>query len=108
MYSNVFIMSELDNEDGMFAEIEQPDPFKGVDEKLTISIKEYLAKTSDSVSELISLMNEGAKISANLPKVTTGTGRNTATVHQYPELYTAITRHIRDLQNKRLVLDTFA
>jgi hypothetical protein len=100
-------MSELDGEDGIFTEIEQPDPFDGVDGELAVSIKEYMAKTYENTNELVSLMAEGSKISANLPKVPTGIGRTTVTVHRYPQLYIAITRHIQDLQRKRLVIDTF-
>lgn len=100
-------MSELDGETDVGVKIELPDPFAGVNNELAAMIKEYFGRPATTVKELVELMDEGSKISANLPKITIRIGKKSEIKHKYPLLNAAILRHLRDLQNKRLVLDTF-
>lgn len=99
-------MSDLED-DGVASTIVLPDPLEGVDSETADPIQKYMIKTADSTAEIIILIAEGTSIIAKLPKLTTGTGRKTEIIQKYPLLHSALTRHIRDLQNKRLVLDTF-
>lgn len=100
-------MSELDGETDMVTNVELPDPFVGVDSELASVIRGYFERSATSVKEIVALIDEGGRISANLPKITTGVGKKAEVKQKYPLLYAAILRHLRDLQNKRLVLDTF-
>ena len=84
-----------------------PDPLIGVPDNLAEPIRAYLLKTSETVSELVALMEEGSLLAGTLPKTTTGKGKKAVTKDTYPSAMAAILRRARDHQNKRIVLDTF-
>jgi hypothetical protein len=83
------------------------DPLAGVPAALAERIREFLTKQAATVAEYHALDGEGQRLIGELPTRTEGKGRHRETKNVFPDANRCILNRLRELQNQRLILDTF-